>query len=122
MKALVADDSTVMRKILINALSQAGITDADQAVDGKEAVAAIMANDYDLVLMDWHMPNMSGIEAVKIIRANGKKMPIIMVSTEAEKSHVIEALKAGVNNFVIKPFKPETIIAKIQQTLGMTSS
>jgi len=118
MKALVVDDSAVMRKVLIGALGRANITDVDQAGDGKEAVAAVDGADYDLVLMDWNMPNMLGIDAVKAIREKGKTMPIIMVTTEAEKSRVIEALKSGAQNYVIKPFEPNTIVAKIQETLA----
>jgi two-component system chemotaxis response regulator CheY len=68
--------------------------------------------------MDWNMPNMLGIDAVRAIRANGKTMPIIMVTTEAEKSRVIDALKAGAQNYVIKPFEPATIVNKIQEVLA----
>jgi two-component system chemotaxis response regulator CheY len=117
MKALVVDDSAVMRKILIGALTRAKITDVDQASDGLEAVAAVEREDYALVLMDWNMPNMLGIDAVRAIRAKGKTVPIIMVTTEAEKSRVIEALKAGANNYIIKPFEPDAIVEKILQTI-----
>jgi len=71
--------------------------------------------------MDWNMPNMLGIDAVKAIRAAGKTMPIIMVTTEAEKSRVIDALKAGASNYVIKPFEPATIVAKIQEVLSKSA-
>lgn len=118
MKALVVDDSAVMRKVLIGALSRANIAEVDQAGDGKEAVEAVNNEDYGLVLMDWNMPNMLGIDAVKAIRAAGKTMPIIMVTTEAEKSRVIDALKAGANNYVIKPFEPNTIVGKIEDVLA----
>lgn len=122
MKALVVDDSAVMRKVLIGALGRANIEEVDQAADGKEAVDAVQANDYGLVLMDWNMPNMLGIDAVKAIRQLGKTMPIIMVTTEAEKSRVIEALKSGANNYIIKPFEPATIVAKIQEVLGKAAT
>ena len=118
MKALVVDDSAVMRKVLIGALGRPNIEQVDQAADGREAVEAAKATDYGLILMDWNMPNMLGIDAVKAIRELGKTMPIIMVTTEAEKSRVIEALKAGANNYVIKPFEPATIVSKIQEVLG----
>ncbi len=117
MKALVVDDSAVMRKVLIGALARADITEVEQAADGKEAVAACEAEDFGLVLMNWNMPNMAGIDAVKAIRGNGKTVPIIMVTTEAEKSRVIEALKAGANNYIIKPFEPATIVEKITEVL-----
>lgn len=118
MKALVVDDSAVMRKVLIGALSRANITDVDQAADGSEAVEAVKNADYSVILMDWNMPNMLGIDAVRAIRALGKKVPVIMVTTEAEKSRVIDALKAGANNYVIKPFEPSTIVEKIEETMA----
>ena len=121
MRALVVDDSAVMRKVLIGALGRANITEVDQAADGQEAVAATEASQYDIVLMDWNMPNMLGIDALRAIRANGKTMPIIMVTTEAEKSRVIEALKAGAQNYIIKPFEPTTIVSKIQDVLSKVS-
>jgi len=119
MKALVVDDSAVMRKVLIGALSRVEIEDVDEASDGEEAVKSVSENDYDVVLMDWNMPNKLGIDALKEIRATGNKVPIIMVTTEAEKSRVIEALKEGANNYVIKPFKPEAIVNKIKEVIGL---
>ncbi len=122
MKTLVVDDSAVMRKVLVGALSQAGITDVEQAADGQQAVDMVAAASYDLILMDWNMPNMLGIDALKAIRAAGKTMPIIMVTTEAEKPRVLEALKAGASNYVIKPFVPATIITKIQEAMQRAAS
>ena len=118
MKALVVDDSAVMRKVMIGALARAGITEVDQAADGKEAVEMTSGADFGLILMDWNMPNMLGIDAVKAIRGQGKTVPIIMVTTEAEKARVIEALKAGANNYIIKPFEPAAIVTKIQETMA----
>lgn len=115
MKALVVDDSTVMRKVMAGALSRMGIQDVIQAADGLEAVDATEKDDFDIVLMDWNMPVMSGIDAVVEIRARGKNMPIIMVTTEAEKSRVVQALKAGANSYIIKPFDPDTILAQIKK-------
>jgi two-component system chemotaxis response regulator CheY len=111
-----------MRKVLVGALSQAGITDVEQAADGQQAVDMVAAGSYDLILMDWNMPNMLGIDALKAIRAAGKTMPIIMVTTEAEKPRVLEALKAGASNYVIKPFVPATIISKIQEAIQRAAS
>lgn len=118
MKALVVDDSAVMRKVLIGALSRANINEVDQAADGVEAVQAVQQNDYGIILMDWNMPNMLGIDALKAIREMGKTVPVIMVTTEAEKSRVLEALKAGATNYIIKPFEPNTIVGKIQEVLN----
>ena len=118
MKALVVDDSAVMRKVLIGALSRAGITDVGEATDGVESVEAVENDEYDLVLMDWNMPNMLGIDAVRKMRELGKTFPIIMVTTEAEKARVIEALKTGATNYIIKPFEPHTIVKKIHDTMA----
>lgn len=122
MKALVVDDSVVMRKVIMGALARAEITEVDQAADGVEAVNACKANDYNIILMDWNMPNMLGIDAVKAIRALGKTTPIIMVTTEAEKGRVVEALKAGANNYIIKPFGPATIVDKIKDAIAKAAA
>lgn len=122
MKALVVDDSAVMRKVIIGALARAEIAEVDQASDGVEAVEACKENTYDLVLMDWNMPNMLGIDAVRGIRALGSDVPIIMVTTEAEKSRVVEALKAGANNYIIKPFEPVAIVDKIKEMLAKANA
>jgi len=121
MKALVVDDSMVMRKVLIGALARADITDVDQVTDGLQAIDACGSADYDLVLMDHNMPNLTGVEALKSIRMLGKTMPIIMVTTEAAKEFILEALKAGAQNYIVKPFEPETVIEKIRNTLGACS-
>ncbi|MBI1317514.1 MAG: response regulator [Candidatus Hydrogenedens sp.] len=121
MKALVVDDSMVMRKVLIGALSRLNIGDVDQAADGVEAVAMATQNQYNLILMDWNMPNKLGIDALKEIRAQGQTVPVIMVTTEAEKMRVVEALKAGATNYVVKPFEPKVIVSKISAALGQTA-
>ncbi len=121
MKILVVDDSAVMRKVLIDALAKVGYTDVGQAADGEEAVAAVMSEEYGLVLLDWNMPSMSGLDVLKAIRADGDSIPIIMVTTEAEKTRVIDAIKAGANSYIIKPFKPETISEKVQDVLQRAS-
>lgn len=117
MRALVVDDSSVMRRVNRGALRQAGIEDADEAVDGREAVEAARSSHYDLILMDWNMPNMDGLEAVLEIREAGVTTPIIMVTTEKEKDRVLEAVRAGVNGFITKPFTPDTIISKIRSVV-----
>jgi two-component system chemotaxis response regulator CheY len=118
MKALVVDDSSVMRKVLTGALGRVEITDVDEAVDGQEAIDKASANgDYDVILMDWNMPNKTGLEAVQEIRAAGKTMPIIMVTTEAEKDRVLEAVKAGASSYIIKPFSPQSIVEKLKEVL-----
>jgi two-component system chemotaxis response regulator CheY len=118
MKALVVDDSMVMRKVLAGVLNRADISEIDQCEDGEKAVTACENVDYDLILMDYHMPNLTGIEAIHSIRSLGKTMPIIMVSTDSAKERIIEAMKAGAQNYIVKPFESDTVLAKINATLG----
>ena len=113
MKTLIVDDSSTMRRIVRNALEGAGYKDVIEASNGVEACKA--ADDADLILMDWNMPEMSGIEAVHKIRGDGNKTPIIMVTTEAEKKRIIEAVQAGINDYMVKPFRPEDLIQKVNK-------
>lgn len=117
MKVLIVDDSTVMRKVLVETLTNADIRDVGEVPNGMEAVVELSRADYDIILMDWNMPRMTGVEAVREIRSRGFEIPIIMVTTEADKSKVLEALKAGANNYLIKPFTQEAIVNKIHETL-----
>jgi two-component system, chemotaxis family, chemotaxis protein CheY len=118
MKIMLVDDSRTIRNIEKNVLKQLGHTELSEAGDGVEALALIAAQQMpDLFLVDWNMPNMDGLTLVKNIRTQNKQVPIIMVTTEAEKSRVVEAIKAGVNNYVVKPFTADTLGEKIQQTL-----
>lgn len=119
MKALVVDDSMTIRRIIIKALSLIGCNEATEASNGQEAVEAVAASSFDLILMDWNMPKMTGIDALKAIRASGKTLPIVMVTTEAEKSRVIEAIKAGATDYLIKPFTPEQLAAKVKNLRGV---
>ena len=116
-KALIVDDSKTTRQIMGHALTASNIEQYDEAEDGRVAVALCEVNEYVLVLMDWNMPKMCGLDAVRAIRSIGNKVPIIMVTTEAEKFRIIEALKAGANNYVVKPFTPEVLSAKIKETI-----
>jgi two-component system chemotaxis response regulator CheY len=121
MKILVVDDSSTMRRIIVNTLSRLGYKDVVQAADGAEAWDALQANpDVGVVITDWNMPNMNGLELVKKIRAQDKykAMPIIMVTTEGGKKEVIIALKAGVNNYIVKPFTPQVLKEKLEGVLG----
>lgn len=118
MKILLVDDSRTIRNIQKNVLAQLGHTDITEAADGLEALARIGESRPDLVLVDWNMPNMDGITLVRKIRETDKNLPLMMVTTEAEKSRVLEAIKAGVNNYVVKPFTAETLSEKINQTLA----
>jgi len=113
MQALVVDDSVTMRRIISNILTKLKFESIDEARDGREALIAVKAKQYDIIMMDWNMPNMSGLDAVKRIRGEGLKVPIIMVTTEAEKIRVLEAIKAGINGYLVKPFTPDDLKAKL---------
>ena len=114
-KALVADDSGVMRKIIIRALNACGLDDVVEANDGVEALAHFNANKFGLVLTDWNMPNKNGLHVVQEIRASGSKVPIFMITTEAELSRVKEAIAAGVNDYLAKPFENDVLRQKIER-------
>ena len=124
LKFLVVDDSAVMRKVIISALeNKMGIlpTNVIQAVDGVEAVEKAAQNsDITAILMDWNMPNKLGIDALRDIRATGNKTPVIMVTTEGEKTNVVLAIQSGANNYVVKPFNADDLCAKIKQSCGAT--
>ena len=119
MKVLVVDDSSVMRKIIIQALGGLNVTESDvtQAGDGSEAIALAVQGGFDVILMDWNMPKTNGLEAVKAIRSAGAKTPIVMVTTEGEKTRVVEAIQAGANNYVVKPFEPGKLQEKVRASL-----
>ena len=114
MRALVVDDSMTIRRIVIKSLGMVGISDATEAGDGTEAISALKESEFDVILLDWNMPKMTGIDTLKAIRQAGNKTPVIMVTTEAEKSRVIEAIKAGANDYLIKPFSPDQLAAKVR--------
>lgn len=118
MRILLVDDSKTMRNIQKAVLAQLGHTEILEACDGQDALSRAPAFRPELMLVDWNMPNMDGLTFVKTWRQTNKQTPIIMVTTEAEKSRVIDAIKAGVNNYVVKPFTPDLLSQRIQETLA----
>jgi two-component system chemotaxis response regulator CheY len=118
MKIVVADDSSTMRRIIAKVLEQVGEAEMVEAANGTEAVKAAEDPGVGLILMDWNMPELSGIDAVRQIRGKGNKVPIIMVTTEAEKRRVMEAIQAGINDYLVKPFTPDQLAEKIKKVSG----
>lgn len=115
MKVLVADDSGVMRKIIIRGLNACGVSEVVEAADGQEGLDAFNNGSFDIVLTDWNMPNMTGLDLLKAIRATGSTVPVVMITTEAEKGKVIEAIQAGVTDYLCKPFEQEDLRAKLDK-------
>ncbi len=120
MKIIIVDDFSTMRRIIKNILRQLGFNNVTEADDGATAWPKIQAEEFDLVVTDWNMPKMSGLELLKNIRndENLKDIPVLMVTAEALKENIIEAVKAGVSNYIIKPFTAETMQEKLEKIFG----
>lgn len=112
-KVLLADDSGTMRKIILRALNALGLNDVVEAADGQQALAAFQQQPFQLVLTDWNMPIKSGIDLTRDIRATGSSVPIFMITTEGEKSRVLEAITAGVTDYLVKPFTADVLREKL---------
>lgn len=122
-KILIVDDFSTMRRIVKNLLNDLGFFNTAEADDGTTALEELRRNRYDLVITDWNMPGMPGIDLLKAIRADATfaKMPVLMVTAEAKREQIIEAAQAGVNGYVIKPFTAGTLsekLGKIFERLG----
>ncbi len=121
MKILVVDDSSTMRRIIKNTLQRLGYEDILEAEHGVQAWGILDSTEVQILITDWNMPEMNGLELVKKVRADEryKDIPIIMVTTEGGKAEVITALKAGVNNYIVKPFTPQVLKEKLEVVLGV---
>jgi two-component system chemotaxis response regulator CheY len=117
LKVLVVDDFPTMRRIVKNLLKQLGFENIDEAEDGAQALTKLKAGGYGLVISDWNMPVMEGIDLLKHVREDEalKVLPFLMVTAEAEKDKVITAIKAGVDNYVVKPFTAEVLKEKLEK-------
>lgn len=122
MKLLVVDDSSTMRRIIKNTLSRLGYENVFEGEDGLQGWNMLNQNpDIEMLITDWNMPEMNGLELVKKVRADSRfiDLPIIMVTTEGGKTEVVTALKAGVNNYIVKPFTPQVLKEKLSAVLGI---
>ena len=117
-KILLGDDAAFMRMMLKNTLTQAGYTDLIEAEDGVKAVEAYTAEKPDLVFMDITMPNKDGLETLKEIKAMDPGATIVMCSAMGQETMVMDSIKSGAKDFIVKPFKPERVLSTVKKILG----
>ncbi len=117
MKILVVDDMSTMRRIIKNALRQLGFLNIEEAEDGQVALQKVKQWPVDLIITDWNMPNMDGLDLLKAIREDPtyKQIPVLMVTAQAEQKSVLEAIRAGATNYIVKPFTADTLKGKIDK-------
>lgn len=115
MKFLVVDDFSTMRRIVRNLLKELGYTNVDEAEDGVAAMQKLTAGGFDFIVSDWNMPNMTGIELLRAVRANPQlaHLPLLMITAEAKKENIIEAAQAGASGYIVKPFTAATLAEKL---------
>lgn len=120
MPILVVDDFNTMRRIVRSLLKQLGFNNVDEAVDGDDAFAKISAKQYALILSDWNMEPKSGIELLRDVRKNEKHktLPFILITAESKVENIVEAKKAGVNQYIVKPFNAKTLKEKLTTVIG----
>lgn len=116
-KIMIVDDFATMRRIVKNILMQLGFKNFLEADDGSTAWDILQKEEVNLIVSDWNMPKMTGIELLKKVRADDRftNLPFLMVTAEAQKENIIEAIKARVSNYIVKPFTPETLSEKIEK-------
>ncbi|CAQ84772.1 MULTISPECIES: chemotaxis response regulator CheY [Photorhabdus] len=124
LRFLVVDDFSTMRRIVRNLLKELGFNNVEEAQDGSEALTKIRSSQFDFIISDWNMPNMDGLELLKIIREDAQlaKIPVLMVTAEAKKENIIAAAQAGASGYVVKPFTAATLeekLNKIFEKLGL---
>lgn len=120
MRILLVDDQLSMRNLIRYSLQQLGIRNVSEARNGQEALEALSVNRYDLIISDWNMDVVDGLQLLKTLRANPLTMrtPFIMSTANKDRAKVAEAVQAGVNNYIVKPFNVETLRKKIEQVVG----
>ncbi len=118
MNILVVDDYQTMIRIIKNLLKQLGFNNVDEATDGSSALTKIGAKPYGLIISDWNMEPMTGLDLLKSVRGAGNKVPFIMVTAESKTENVLAAREAGVNNYIVKPFNADTLKTKLSSVLG----
>jgi len=119
MRFLVIDDSATMRRIIVNSLQRIGYADCVEASDGAEALR-VFSPEIGVIITDWNMPGMTGVDFVRALRErpDGKTVPVLMVTTRSIKQDIVQAMQAGVNNYIDKPFTPQILKEKIETLLS----
>ncbi len=120
MRVLIVDDFSTMRRILRSVLEEIGFNEIDEADSGSAALYKLKENNYDIMLTDWNMPNMTGLELLRTVRSINKlsQMPVFLVTAEAKKEQIVEAAEAGVNGYILKPFTTDNMREKLTKVLG----
>ena len=115
MKFLVVDDFSTMRRIVRNLLKELGFVNTQEAEDGVDALNKLRKEEFDFVVTDWNMPNMTGIELLRAIRKDSslKHLPVLMITAEAKRENIIEAAQAGASGYIVKPFTAGTLDEKL---------
>lgn len=124
MRFLVVDDSATMRRIIVNSLDRIGYADVVEADDGATALVKFAEGGIDFIITDWNMPQMSGLDFARGVRARpeGTSIPILMVTTRSAREDILAAVEAGVNNYVLKPFTPPVLKEKIDSVLSVRAA
>lgn len=117
-RVLIVDDYKTMIRVIRNLLNQLGFVEIDEATDGGMALAMIGQKNFDLIISDWNMEPMSGLDLLKAVRGSGSKVPFIMVTAESKTENIIAAKSAGVSNYIVKPFNADTLKTKIVSVMG----
>jgi two-component system, chemotaxis family, chemotaxis protein CheY len=121
-KVLVVDDSGTMRKIIARSLHAVGVSDIVEGADGQQGLELFSQHSFDVVLSEWNMPHMTGLELLKAIRGQNSKVPFIMITAEAEKARVLEAVQAGASGYVVKPFDAEQLRKTLEKFIAVTAA
>ncbi|MGC8519901.1 MAG: chemotaxis response regulator CheY [Steroidobacteraceae bacterium] len=119
MNFLVVDDFSTMRRIVKDVLHEIGYANVQEAEDGNSALPMLQAGQFDVLITDWNMPGMPGLELLKAVRSDPKLkgMPVLMLTAEAKREQIVEAAQAGVNGYLVKPFTPATLKEKLAKIL-----
>lgn len=120
MKVLLVDDSGTMRTIQRRCLNKLGVDDIAEAEDGQQALELFAAGSFDVILSDWNMPNMDGLTFLKEVRQRNTDIPFVMITTEAERARVLSAIQAGCSDYLVKPFTPDDLKAKLEKWVAVS--